>query len=824
MLPNYPIPLAVAGLAIVASGLMGANDASRRRRRLRRKIAAGADGQYVLGLVNVGNTSFLNATLQGKKCLASLSTMRSYLAERIEPTEVPSKRSQAVEDFVIESVAFALFRVIEALNTPLSEPHAFMPRELLKAIESQAHVPLLGQHTHSSSSHLLGGHGHEESITEPFSFFEVLSDLLTSEEEMQYLESPAPLLDANTVRGMLAVPNPVTPPHEPTDGVSESSITSSLHTINTISTMWSSISTVGGYKRPRLIRTHNPFKGLLAAKRSCLKCGYTTAIQHYAFDTITIYPNWAGNQTLEECLADFTHVTTNAGFECRRCALVSTLQVLTKQKRDASEQDAHALSEKIGRIEDALHRDVEKMLPGVTLLPSSPAPPAKKHVMFAKLPRALCIHVSTASEAPRWLSNDSHREFTQISPRLKFAEHVDLAPFTTTGYLSGHGPEVAIKPAGPTAHVRSRCGRIHTTSVVRSGDQGLALALPPPDSKLYYTKISEEKLRPMLYRLQSVLTLDTERSRRRYIAFRRKRLPTGNSIPSMASVHTPSKFWKICDDIVEEVDLEIVLASQPCMLFYEREILLLSLMSDRYSFSLTTFSPSGKLVQIEYALNAVGSGVTSIGIKATNGIVIATEKKSSSPLVDDSSIEKVAVICANVGMVYSGMGPDFRVLVNKARKSAQAYKRIHMEDPPVRILVQDVASVMQEFTQSGGVRPFGVSLLIAGYDDIAGPSLYQVDPSGSYWAWKATAMGKNMVNAKTFLEKRYNEDIELEDAVHTAILTLKEGFEGQMTENSIEIGIIGTSTMGISGNDRKEKPLFRRLNATEVRDYLANIA
>jgi len=246
-------------------------------------------------------------------------------------------------------------------------------------------------------------------------------------------------------------------------------------------------------------------------------------------------------------------------------------------------------------------------------------------------------------------------------------------------------------------------------------------------------------------------------------------------------------------------------------------------MTDRYSFSLTTFSPSGKLVQIEYALNAVSQGVTSIGIKATNGIVIATEKKSTSTLIDDSSLEKVAMVCPNIGMVYSGMGPDFRLLVNKARKSAQAYKLIYREYPPTRMLVQDVASVMQEFTQSGGVRPFGVSILVAGFDEVRGPSLYQVDPSGSYFAWKATAIGKNMVNAKTFLEKRYNDDMELEDAVHAAILTLKEGFEGQMTEHSIEIGVIGESTMGTTGKDLTKRPLFRKLTPTEVKDYLANI-
>merc|ERR1712000_64513 len=209
-------------------------------------------------------------------------------------------------------------------------------------------------------------------------------------------------------------------------------------------------------------------------------------------------------------------------------------------------------------------------------------------------------------------------------------------------------------------------------------------------------------------------------------------------------------------------------------------------MADRYSFSLTTFSPSGKLVQIEYALNAVNQGITALGIKATNGIVIATEKKSSSPLADQASLSKISNITPNIGMVYSGMGPDYRVLVDRARKvSHTGYKRIYNEYPPTRILVQDVARVMQEATQSAGVRPYGVSLLIAGWDEgiepdveaeaeaedkmdtegekkkttktggihKGGPMLYQVDPSGSYYPWKATAIGKSATKAKTFLEK-----------------------------------------------------------------------
>lgn len=227
-------------------------------------------------------------------------------------------------------------------------------------------------------------------------------------------------------------------------------------------------------------------------------------------------------------------------------------------------------------------------------------------------------------------------------------------------------------------------------------------------------------------------------------------------------------------------------------------------------------------------------------------------------------------------MVYSGMGPDYRILVDKARKvSHTGYKRIYNEYPPTRILVQDVARVMQEATQSGGVRPYGVSLLIAGWDDgvepeteeaakdggeteaerkkasgktggilKGGPSLYQVDPSGSYFPWKATAIGKSATSAKTFLEKRYTEGLELEDAVHIALLTLKETIEGEMNGETVEIGechkyccaivsltqeiegIVGPPAnhlLGYEGVEGAQGPRFRKLSKEEIEDYLTNL-
>lgn len=100
--------------------------------------------------------------------------------------------------------------------------------------------------------------------------------------------------------------------------------------------------------------------------------------------------------------------------------------------------------------------------------------------------------------------------------------------------------------------------------------------------------------------------------------------------------------------------------------------------------------------------------------------------------------------------------------------------------------------------------------MICGWDKDK-PYLFQCDPSGASFPWKATAMGKNANNGKTFLEKRYAENLEMEDAIHTAILTLKEGFEGQMTESNIEIGVCSADG-------------FKRLQTATIKDYLSQIS
>ena len=205
----------------------------------------------------------------------------------------------------------------------------------------------------------------------------------------------------------------------------------------------------------------------------------------------------------------------------------------------------------------------------------------------------------------------------------------------------------------------------------------------------------------------------------------------------------------------------------------------------------------------------MSNGRLSLGIATRDGVVIATDKKVSSPLIDVDNVGKISEIDKGMGFVYSGLGPDARVVVRDARKKAKSYALMYGSPKTVTEAVKSTASLMQQYTQSGGVRPFGCSILAAGMDEDGNPMLYQVDPSGVFMGWRATAIGKGYASAKGFLEKRWNEDMGIEDGIHTALLTMREGFEGEITGRNIEVGVL-----------RKDTGEFKVLTEEEVQDYL----
>ena len=130
------------------------------------------------------------------------------------------------------------------------------------------------------------------------------------------------------------------------------------------------------------------------------------------------------------------------------------------------------------------------------------------------------------------------------------------------------------------------------------------------------------------------------------------------------------------------------------------------------------------------------------------------------------------------------------------------------------MLCKQVADLFQEYTQSGGVRPFGIGMIVGGYDEEQGPQIFQIEASGTFYCWKATALGKGATEARTFLEKTYTDDMDIGDAVHTAIKALKNTFEGEMTERNLEVAII---------KDSDQTRAFRQCSQEEIRDLLREV-
>lgn len=208
------------------------------------------------------------------------------------------------------------------------------------------------------------------------------------------------------------------------------------------------------------------------------------------------------------------------------------------------------------------------------------------------------------------------------------------------------------------------------------------------------------------------------------------------------------------------------------------------------NFSLTTFSNDGSLDQVNYAITAANNGETTLGLKTKDGVILACEKNLNSILVDSTSFSKISNLSKYTGVAYSGLSSDYKVLLKKARKDFQEYKLKFIDDfMPVHSLSKEIANVMQEYTQSGGVRPFGVCLLMAGFDR-DGTHLFQIDPSGAYYELKAGAIGKNRTRATQNLERRYVDGLSIDDGLSIIISTLREGYDGEVTENNIEIAIL----------------------------------
>lgn len=196
-----------------------------------------------------------------------------------------------------------------------------------------------------------------------------------------------------------------------------------------------------------------------------------------------------------------------------------------------------------------------------------------------------------------------------------------------------------------------------------------------------------------------------------------------------------------------------------------------------YASAITIFSPTGNLFQVEYAVKAAEQGSCSIAVRGKDCIVLGVEKKDVIKLQDARTLKKILQLDENIFIAFSGLQADARVLANIARVECQSYRMSFSDEPTVDYVSRYISSVQQKYTQKGGVRPFGISILIAGFDSKGNPRLYQTDPSGACVEWKANAIGRNDKQAREILEKNYQPDLTADGAVKLVAQGLVEAAE-----------------------------------------------
>ncbi|KAK4525608.1 hypothetical protein GAYE_SCF15G3517 [Galdieria yellowstonensis] len=215
-------------------------------------------------------------------------------------------------------------------------------------------------------------------------------------------------------------------------------------------------------------------------------------------------------------------------------------------------------------------------------------------------------------------------------------------------------------------------------------------------------------------------------------------------------------------------------------------------MARRYDSRTTIFSPEGRLYQVEYAMEAISHAGAAVGVLSQEGVVLAAEKKIISKLLETSkSTEKMYAIDRHLACAVAGITADANILIGRARITAQRYFYTYQEPIPVEQLVQRLCDLKQGYTQFGGLRPFGVSFLFAGWDRHYGFQLYQSDPSGNYGGWKATAIGANSTAAQSILKTDYQDDISLKDALKLTVKVLGKTMDSaQLTSEKLEFATL----------------------------------
>ena len=223
----------------------------------------------------------------------------------------------------------------------------------------------------------------------------------------------------------------------------------------------------------------------------------------------------------------------------------------------------------------------------------------------------------------------------------------------------------------------------------------------------------------------------------------------------------------------------------------------------------TMYSPDGRIYQVEYAIETVKRGTLALGITTKEGVIMAVEEKPRA-LQTSNVTQKIFQVDFHIGVAAAGYIPDARVQVDNARLFSQGNKMTYDEAVEVGTVAKHLADQSHQFTQYSGVRPNGVSLIIAGIDQ-KGESIYVTDPSGTYIQYAAIAIGAGSDDVNAFLEKNYNSDMSLEDAAALAIAAINLKEENKETIEHVKMAKVSS----------KDKT-FEKISESELKNYSKN--
>lgn len=210
-----------------------------------------------------------------------------------------------------------------------------------------------------------------------------------------------------------------------------------------------------------------------------------------------------------------------------------------------------------------------------------------------------------------------------------------------------------------------------------------------------------------------------------------------------------------------------------------------------YDRAITMFSPDGRLLQVEYAKKTVKQGSTAIGMVCKDGVVLVTDKRIIDPLVVADAVEKIWQVDDHIGATAAGILSDARVLIEHAQLRAQQHKVTYDTPTDVLSVVKSICSLKQICTQSGGLRPFGVSLLIAGVN--TEPVLFETDPTGIYFQYHAAVIGESETEIEEILKKEYSPELTVEEGIKLAVKAMRKVLDNNFSVERIDGASIKTS-------------------------------